>query len=88
MNFIKKLFNKLFRKNTDDASYREAKLYLLGNEAVCPVCSGAVKKTSYNTIWNCNDCHTLFFVINFEDCEPHTDREIKVKYFDRKRRVF
>ena len=78
MRLFKKLFNKLFRKATDDKKIYKAKLYLLGNEAVCPVCSGCAKKSSTYVTWKCNDCGTLFVELP-ENTE--NDREIIVSYF-------
>lgn len=78
IKLIKKLYRKLFKKVTDDKILYKTKLYLLGNEAVCPVCSGCVKKSSTYVTWKCNDCGTLFVEIP-EDSE--NDREIIVSYF-------
>ena len=78
IKLIKKLYRKFFKKATDDKKLYKAKLYLLGNEAVCPVCSGCAKKSSTYVTWKCNDCGTLF--VELPD-DGENDREIVVSYF-------
>lgn len=80
MNWLKKFMRKLFKKDTDDKVLIKTKLYLLGNEAVCPICSGCVKKSSTYVVWKCNDCGTLFMETTEE---TGSDREIIVGYFSK-----
>lgn len=78
MQWLKNIYRKLFKKSTDDKKIYKAKLYLLGNEAVCPVCSGCAKKSSTYVTWKCNDCGTLFVEM---PGDSDNDREILVSYF-------
>ena len=50
-------------------------LYLLDHEAVCPVCSGCVKRIqSAKDQFLCQDCKRVFFFAGF----GQTEREIEV----------
>lgn len=83
MKFIKNLYKKIlkFFKNRHKEMVL-GKLYLLENEAVCPNCSGCVKKMASYDAWKCNDCKTVFAVL--KDGSPENDREVLVIYYKNK----
>lgn len=80
MSIIKKILDFFKPKpKKDKEEIAHTKLYLLGNEAVCPLCAGCVKKSIEFITWHCNDCDTVFIVDPRE--KEENDREISVLYF-------
>ena len=50
-------------------------VYLLGKNAVCPLCSGLIIQTSESGYYRCNDCEARFKVVQMGISE----REIEVE---------
>ena len=54
---------------------KEYVIFLLGNQAICPHCSGTLRRTAESEDFTCINCHKVFMVVDL----GRADKELIVE---------